>query len=231
MADVQTLRNFVRAQLDVDDEELPDAILNVYLQEAFDRTLAADNRWPRNEFTWTLVKAAGDDAADLPIDLNPPTIMSVIPVGDDAYRLVNIDHEAAEDAFPPMWNSGDGGSPLYFSVWQQRLFLWPRTATDVAYSVTLRGYRQPVWSSVAGNIPDLDERLHIPLCYFAIALAYAAQEDEVLEGVYMARWERDVRNQLRTIMEPAHHRPLVLHGGAPIGGMPTYIVQLPSDGP
>ena len=47
--DVQTLRNYVRNHLEVDDEELPDTLLNIYLQDAFERTVALDNRWPRNE--------------------------------------------------------------------------------------------------------------------------------------------------------------------------------------
>ena len=54
----QRLRAYVRNQLEVDDEELPDVLLNIYLQDAFDRTMALDNRWPRNETTWPLSKVA-----------------------------------------------------------------------------------------------------------------------------------------------------------------------------
>ena len=226
--DVQTLRNYIRDQLEVDDEELPDTILNVYLQEAFDRTMAADNRWPRYESTWNISKIAGTDSITLPLDLNVPSIMSVMSV-DNGYRLVMINHENAEDAFPPL-TSVNVGTPVYYSLWGGKLHLWPHLDTAATYDMTLRAYRQPVWSNGASDIPDLDPRLHATLAYFAIALAYAAQEDEILEGVYMARWDRDLKNQMRTIMEPMHHRPLVLHGGSTIGGVPSYVINPPVSG-
>jgi hypothetical protein len=97
--------------------------------------------------------------------------------------------------------------------------------------VRLRGYRQPVWSASASAIPDLDARLHQALAYYAIGLVYAAQEDEILEGVYMARWQRDVTQQAKMILEPARHRPLVLNGGGPVGGVPSYVINPPPVGP
>lgn len=224
--DVQTLRNYVRNQMEVDDEELPDVLLNIYLQEAFDRTMAADNRWPRYEKTWELSKVAGNDFITLPPDLNLPSIMAVMSV-TGGYQLSIINHENAEQSFPPAY-SNTAGTPLYVSVWEGRLWLWPSVATDATYDVSLRAYRQPVWSNVASEIPDLDPRLHATLAYFAIALAYAAQEDEILEGVYMARWDRDLKNQIRVMMEPVHNRPLVLHGGGPLGGVPSYVINPPA---
>jgi hypothetical protein len=223
--DVQALRSYVRAQLEVDDEELPDSILNVYLQEAFDRTMAADNRWPRYETTWSLSKVAGNAYISLPPDLNPPSVMSVMSVSE-GYPLTVINHENAEQAFVPA-NTNTTGTPIYVSFWGGQMWLWPRVGLDQAFDVTLRAYRQPVWSNGASDIPDLDPRLHTTLAYFAIALAYAAQEDEILEGVYMARWDRDLKNQMRTIMEPIHNRPLVMHGGATIGGVPSFVINLP----
>lgn len=226
--DVQTLRNYVRNQMEVDDEELPDVLLNVYLQEAFDRTMAADNRWPRYEKTWALSKVIGNDFITLPPDLNPPSIMAVMSV-TGGYPLAIINHENAEQSFP-MVSPSTSGTPLYASVWEGKMWLWPQVATDASHDINLRGYRQPVWSNVASEIPDLDPRLHATLAYFAIALAYAAQEDEILEGVYMARWDRDLKNQIRVMMEPIHNRPLVLHGGAPVGGVPSYVINPPPPG-
>jgi hypothetical protein len=226
--DVATIRSYVRNQLEVDDEELPDILLNVYLQEAFDRTMASDNRWPRYEKTWSLSKVAGNDFITLPPDLNLPSIMSVMAL-NDGYQLAIINHENAEQAFAPK-TTATNGSPVYISQWDNKLWLWPPVATDSTYDITLRGYRQPVWSNGASDIPDLDQRLHATLAYFAISLAYAAQEDEILEGVYLARWDRDLKQQLRTMMEPIHNRPLILHGGSPIGGVPSFVINPPLPG-
>jgi pimeloyl-ACP methyl ester carboxylesterase len=228
--DVTTLRNYVRDQMEVDDEELPDRLLNIYLQEAFDRTMAFDNRWPRYEKIWPLAKVAGADTITLPPDLNVPAIISVISMTDN-FRLTMINHENAEDSFAPLYQTGSGvGTPAYYSLWAGQMYLWPRVDTAASYDLLLRAYRQPVWSNGASDIPDLDTRLHATLAYFAISLAYAAQEDEILEGVYLARWDRDLRSQMRAILEPVHHRPLVMHGGAPVGGVPSYVIVPPTNG-
>ena len=227
--DVGGLRNFVRAQLEVDDEELPDSILNVYLQEAFDRTVLRTNRWPYYESIWNVSKIAGQDSVTLPAGLNVPGIMSVLST-KDGYRLVAMNHETAEDTFSPI-TALNVGSPVYFSIWNNRLWLWPKVNSDAVYDMQLRGYRHPVWSNGASDIVDMDPRIHLALAYYAIALAYAAQEDEVLEGTNQARWDRDIVNAMNSMLEPVHHRPLVMHGGGPIGGVPGYYVNLPSNPP
>ena len=47
----------------------------------------------------------------------------------------------------------------------------------------------------AGAEPDCDIRLHQLLAHYAIALCYAQQEDEVLEDVYMKRWQASYRRR------------------------------------
>lgn len=222
--DVQELRDYVRAQMDVDDRDLTDPILNVYLQEAFDRTMLFTNQWPRNETIWQLSKVVDATSVTLPADLNIPSILSVVGL-DDGFRLVQTNQESAEQHFGINANTG---KPAYFSIWGNELYLWPQLSLDKTYDLILRGYRQPVWSNAASTIPDLDPRLHALLAYFALALAYAKEEDEVMEGIYMARWQRDVSQAAKMILEPSHNRPLVMHGGAPIGGAPSYTVTTPA---
>ncbi len=221
--DVQGLRDFTRKQMDVDDRDLPDPLLNAYLQEAFDRTMLITNMWPRNETIWPLSKINTLDSVTLPADLNLPTIVSVHGVGDK-FQLVQINQESAERHFGV---PAAHGRPIYFSVWGNELYLWPPVTTETTYDLVLRGYRQPLWDSAASTIPDMDVRLHIPLCYYALGLAYAKEEDEVMEGIYMARWQRDATQAAKMIMEPKHNRPLVLHGTAPIGGSSSYTVTPP----
>lgn len=223
--DTQDLRDYVRAQLEVDDEELPDSILNVYLQDGFERTISMDNRWPRSEKTWDVSKASGSPSATLPSDLNIPSIMSVVSTAD-GYRLAIMSHANAEDTFTPLTSSGFT-QPLYVSFWAQKMYLWPQLPLDQSYDVQIQGYSQPAWDNSASAIPDLDPRLHIALCYYAMALSYAAQEDEVLEGVYMARWNRDVMQTIKTLLAPVHNHPLVLHGGSRIGRTPSYVIVPP----
>lgn len=221
----QEIRDYVRNHIQVDDEELPDTLLNVYLQDAFERTISMDNRWPRNEQTYTVSKVPGSEAATLPAALSIPSIMSVVSV-DDGYRLPIMPHENMEDVFIPNYTEG-GGHPIYASVWAGQMYFWPKPNLDSSYDVTIRAYAAPVWTGGASDIPDLDPRLHIALAYYAMSLVYASQEDEVLEGVYLARWNRDTTQTIKAIMEPVHSHPLVLHGGNPVGGWPSFVVNLP----
>lgn len=208
----------------MDDEELPDTILNVYLQDAFDATMAADNRWPRYEAVWGVSKVADTLNVTLPVDCQVNTIMSV--TGQDGYRLVYMPLENVEDLFTPSTMIATG-APIYWSFWDRTMYLRPQPEPTVSYDVTIRGYRQPVWDSAASTVPDLDPRLHLCLAYYAMALSYAAQEDDVLEGVYMARWNRDLAARAKVILEPSYHRPLVLNNGQPVGGVAPYVVNLP----
>ena len=223
--DVATLRAYVRNHLEVDDEELPDMLLDPYLQDAFERTMSLDNRWPRNEATWHVAKVPGDYNVALPPDVLIPAILSVL-THSNSRRLTYITQENIEDLFTanPVTATGD---PVYWSTWGREMTLWPNPGLDASYDVTIRGYRQPAWNTGASAIPDLDQRLHPALAYYAMALAYAAQEDEILEGVYMARWDRDVKTFMRAIMDPPRHRPLVMHGGAVFGGGNTYVIVPP----
>ena len=224
--DVGTIKTYVRDHLEMDEEELPDGLLNVYLQDAFDRTMAYDNRWPRYEKTWGLSQVSGETEITLPADLNRPSIMTVISDAD-GYRLVMASPENAEQVFLDGNTSVQTGAPVYYSVWQNKMTLWPQPGA-LPYNLTVRAYRQPVWTNGSSDVPDLDDRLHITLAYYAMSLVYAQQEDEILEGVYMARWQRDLSQQMKTILEAPHHRPLVLHGGAMIGGAPSYVINPPT---
>jgi hypothetical protein len=211
--------------MDVDERDLPDALLNVYLQEAFDRTMAMTNQWPRSEKTWQVALLPGLTSVTLPPDLNIPGLISVIAVAN-GYRLSAINQEAAETNYANL-NEASDTNPLYFSVWGTEMFLWPRVSKVDPFDLLVRGYRQPMWDNAASVIPDLDPRLHVTLAYFALSLAYAQQEDDVLEAAYLARWNRDLMQQIKTIMEPVHARPLVMHGGSPVGGVPSYVVFPP----
>ena len=235
--DVQELRDYVRNHLELDEEDLPDTLLNVYLQDAFDRTMAYDSQWPRYETIWPAALVAGQNTVALPADMDPPTIISVLTTVN-GYRLVQVNQENAEATFLNGNVTVLTGEPLYYSIYGvdagglPQLYLWPTPDTTAGpYQLTIRAYRKPVWDSGASIIPDMDPRLHLCLAYYAMGLVYAAQEDEILEGVYMSRWQRDLAQTAKMILNPRHHRPLVMNGGAPIGGVPSYYIVPPPSVP
>lgn len=205
LADV---RAAVRTQADLDAEDLPDATVDAFIREGFERTYATEQRWPFFQYTWTLDQFDVDDFIILP---TPPDYeLDVVARlhNSDGESLLMLDQSYAEDRFE---NSPDG-EPRYFSIWGERLSLWPRP-TDVARTFTLRGWRKPKWTGVGTEELDGDERLHQAIVHYAVALAYAQIEDPEQESTYMRRWETLVATYRRDVTRPNYHEPIVLSGG------------------
>lgn len=205
------LRSIVRTQTQTDTADLPDVTIDVYLQQAFERTLNAETRWPFYAQTWDLVLDPDANTLTLAGDVAEPGIMALIDK-TSGVRLGMVPHVWAEDRFV---GSNVASSPgMLYSVWGDKIYLWPQSTFPEAHTYKLRGYRTPLtWLTPEGS-PDCDPRLHLPLTHYAVALAYAQQEDGELEQVYMARWLADVEIARRAIMDPVHQRPLVMSGMA-----------------
>jgi len=211
---LQELRDYIRMQLDMDSEELPNGMLDSYLSEAYLRMISMESRWPFFESRWTVEKLGGY-GIDLPADCDPSGLYSVID-GDNGMRLVQVANEQAEDNFRQISTTT---MPVYYTIWGGVLELWPDPATD--RELHLRGYRYPRdWMAQgAGAEVDADPRLHIILAHYAIALSYAQQEDEVLEDLYMKRFTAGFAAARDAICNPRHNRPLIYAGGLPLGGI------------
>jgi hypothetical protein len=203
------LRSIVRTQTQTDAADLPDSTIDVYLQQGFERTINAETRWPFYAETWDLTLDPGTNMLTLPGNVAESGIMALTD-GVNGVRLGMVPQVWAEDRFV-----GGNGATLtagLYSVWGEKLYLWPQGTHAEARSYKLRGYRTPMtWLTPEGS-PDCDQRLHLPLTHFAAALAYAQQEDGELEQMYMARWLADVEIARQAIMDPIHQRPLVMAG-------------------
>lgn len=212
--DLQQLRDYVRTQLDVDEEELPNALLDSYFVEGFNRTIAMETRWPFYETIWNVAYVPAEGAIAVPPDCDPAGIMALVDLSS-GIRLLQISNEAAEDNFVGGQLNGSA-VPASYSLYGDKIVLWPSPGENER-SYYLRGYRlSHDWiAEGAGSSPDCDPRLHILLAHYAIALAYAQQEDEVLEDVYMKRWQSSFISLHSAICTPRHHRPLVLNVGVP----------------
>ena len=208
---LQQLRDAIRVQLDMDSEELPNALLDSYLQEGYSRTIAMENRWPFFEATWT-VGSTGTTTIDIPTDCNTQQITTLID-GQTGVRLMQIANELAEDNFV---QGTTISQPIYYTIWGNQITLWPHYSGEPR-SFHLRGYRlEKNWVAEGASAEvDADIRLHQLLIHYAIALAYAQQEDEVLEDVYMKRWQSSYMAAHNAICSPRHHRPVIMNGGLP----------------
>ena len=189
----------------MDEEELPNVMLDSYLGEAYLRMISMENRWPFFESRWDAAKIAGQPDVILPLDCDPSGLHSVID-GETGMRLVQVANEQAEDNFSQLATTTQ---PMYYTIWSSVLRLWPDPDTD--RPLRLRGFRfASNWvTQGAGAEVDADPRLHILLAHYAIALSYAQQEDEVLEDVYMKRFQAGFAAARNAICNTRHHRPLI----------------------
>jgi hypothetical protein len=136
---LQEMRQFLWTQLDVDDEEYPPALLDTYLSEGYSQTLAASERWPFLEHTWTLTKADGATTIDLPTDLDEGGVYSLVD-NTRHHRLTQVANELAEDFLYDGLVST--AVPYFFTIWGGQIKLW-NTGSDGEREFTLRGQRSP----------------------------------------------------------------------------------------
>jgi len=218
---LQQLRDAIRNQLDMDVEELPNALLDSYLQEGYTRTISMENRWPFFQIE-TTVTSDGGTTLTLPAGINVAEIVTLFD-NVTGFLLMQIAPEMGEDNFI---SGAAVTQPVYYTIWGDQITLWPHYSGDPR-SFTLRGYRlESDWMSAgAGAEVDADPRLHILLAHYAIALSYAQQEDEVLEDTYMKRFMSGFSAAHAAICNPRHHRPLIYAGGLPLGGTGSQTMQ------
>lgn len=191
---LQQMRDLVRAQLDLDDTDLPDALLDAYIQEGYDRVLELEQRWPFMEIRWTLDVPAGgevpmpDDASFIEMAIDP-----------SGRVLPRIPPRLAVMSFPP--GNTATGTPAYWTRINRSMVLLP--ANSGLVTLTVLGYRQGSnWIGLVGASGecDCDRRLHIPICWYACSLGYAQQEDEVLEATYLNRFKESSAQAREAIM-------------------------------
>jgi hypothetical protein len=208
MTTLAELRTYVRTQTETTSAELPNATIDRYFQEAFNRTISVETGWPFFEEVWIVTQTAGDAFAPLPVDVDG--ISSLKDVVNHNFRLTMIDYDEAEDQY--FRTVATTGEAYEYSVWKSIIYFWPAITFTVDREYSMRGYRKPSdWIAVGdAGVPDCDTRLHLPLAHYAIALAYAQQEAADLEAEYMQRWQMDSEAARSAIMDPSHHLPLIM---------------------
>lgn len=202
---LQQMRDAVRAQLDLDEEDLPNVLVDSFLEEAQQQTLVKENLWPFLQSAWNV--NATDDGAPVPLPPNVDAIESV--VDSEGNKLFDVSHEYAEQYY-----ASQTGSALLYSLWGGNMYLWPKPEVEVAY--TIRGWRVPApLDGVASAEPDCDVRLHLPMVHYACSRAYAQQEDEVLANEYLRTWSAAVEGVRRHLMRPKHVGRFSMGEGVP----------------
>lgn len=215
------MRTAVRTHLELDEDDLPNSLVDGYLREAFQRTIQREQRWPFLENDWS-VSALTVGKFDMPTDLG-----GLAEVSYNGAVLVHISHNLATQTFGRD-DTPTAGQPRYFSIWGQQIHVWP--LLDVGETIRLRGWRLPTEfaspSSASSSEPDCDPRLHLTLVHYAISRVYAQQEDEVLERTHLDSWNRGVELARVDIMRSIYSDPLIMNQGMTLPTLSSRLVGL-----
>lgn len=201
------IRTYVRTHIDLDDEDLPDSLLDLFIREGSKRIEKASSRWPFYESAWTLATVAGQ--RDYPFSAIGTDLDQIAAVAHDQAPLEYIGSDLYSILNPVSATSQS--RPQRFAWWNSTLSLWP--TPDAAYTLYIRGYRKPTdWvSNGAGAQPDLPDELHNTVATWALAKAYIQQEDPELGQLYERQFVDELTEFKRRIAETPHPQPLVLN--------------------
>lgn len=213
MATTREIRQLVWDIMDLEDVDLPGALVVQFIRDGFDRIINLERRWPFYETTYTLNTVAGQ--RDYPISSigtgNLREVVSILDNSSAGNRLGIVSLDEAEAVWHGSFDVPT--RPLLYAEWGDVIKLYPRP--DTIYPLSIRGYRKPsyTWTTDIDTAPDCDERFHTALAYYAISQAYKRQEDNEMTQMYKQSFDEAVSLAKQDIMRPPSHRPMIMSRG------------------
>ena len=226
MSNVNELIQLVRDITDLDEADLPVALIRTYIKDGYDRVINLERRWPFFETSATLSTVSGQ--RDYPLSsIASGTFREITSIVDTSMAGNRLSLVSIDDA-ERVWNAAlDSPSrPLYFVEWGDNIKLYPKP--DAVYPLSIRGYRKPTytWVTDANVQVDCDERLHTAIAYYAISQAYKRQEDTEMANVYKQSFDEAVGLARGELMRSPAHRPMIFAGGSPRFNENYWLQQL-----
>jgi hypothetical protein len=219
-----TLRSQVRDMADLDATDLSNTIIDQFAREGFQRIYALERRWPILQETYTFNTVANQREYTVSTIGDIREIISVVDTSTQGARLSLIDYNDAESIW--LGNLDVASRPYFYSFWDKKLQLWAKP--DIVYSMTVRAFRNPVytWLTNITQDIDLDEWFHAILPYFVLARVYQRQEDSDLANMYMKSFEEGVAFARRDLMKASSAQPVVMSGGKQYPTMKRWLQTL-----
>jgi hypothetical protein len=213
------LRQTVRDIVDLDADDLPDGLLNLFIRDGYYRILDVEKRWTWLETSFTFNTVQGQRAYTIANFTADPIsqVASIVDNSDIGTRLDMIGYDMGEAT----WNgtTDTNGDPLFYAVWNGQIHLFPKP--DNARTLTCRGYREPIDWQTSGGAVDAAPSLHFPLVYYAVSRVYQRLEDAQMAAMYKQSFDEGVALARNNIMKPNSHGQLILAHGQ-TRGRPTF---------
>lgn len=213
------LRQTVRDIVDLDADDLPDGLLNLYIRDGYYRILDLEKRWAWLETSFSFNTVAEQRAYDIASFAADP-ISQVVSVVDNVgvgARLDMVGYDMAEQTYIGSYDTS--GDPLFYAVWNGQIHLFPKPNNVRALAV--RAYREPIDWQTTGDAVDAAPSLHFPLVYYACSRIYQKLEDAQMAAVYKQAFDEGVALARQNIMKPTSHGQLIMAHGQ-TKGRPTF---------
>lgn len=204
------IRAFVRGHMDIEEDDLPNDVLDVFIREGSKRIERAEKRWPFYAKRWEYTTASG--TAEIPFSTIGADLREISAIKGPQWRLTHIGQDLADEVWPE--STTQTGEPTHFSIENETLYLWPEPGDT--YVLIVRGYRTATdWvADGAGAEPDLPDELHNTVATWALARAYGQQDDPEMASLYERQFSDELtlyRNRLHDSPAP---QPIVLNHGS-----------------
>jgi hypothetical protein len=244
---IQLLENISQLQIgyDPDVDDINQDLVLQFLKEGFQTIVDSEVRWPWFETSYKQLVVYGQQTVDrfdqvstfspyqiqelpnVPI-YNIKELINVIAIQGDSVvdpalqyanyglELIYLGQHQAERIW--VGSNNQPNIPGYFSLWANKLYLWPRP--NQQYTLYIRGYRVPdlLWlqdsnNSESTNYVDLDLELQACLVSYTMSRIYQFQEDPEMSAVYSNQFQANLRNYQDYITAPSSNQPLIYSGG------------------
>ena len=211
---VSDIRSFVYSHLDVESDELPSSLLDVFMRDAVIRIISFFNEsptWLQVEYSFTTVPEQQAYSLDATSGLTTPTPLQAIDeVRSPLFSLTPRSHRQVRASYR---TDAPSGRPQDFSVWGRTLYLWPKPVDAEAFSVL--GVRQPDWDWVSSGstTPDVPEEFHPLIAQWTLSRAYAQQDDPEMADFYRGEFVSELGNIASRWTANLTSQPLVMNGG------------------
>ena len=237
---IELLENLSQLQIgyDNDIDDINQDLVLQFLKEGFQTIVDSETRWPWFESEYTSVANFGEpfitnfalNHTYSPYFTTPQIVtineikevVNVIAIqGTQQFEnygneLIYIGQHQAERIWIGATNQT--GIPGYFSMWSNRVYMWPRP--NQLYTLYIRGYRQPSFTwlqnsndAESTDYVDLDLESQACLISYTMSRMYQFQEDPEMSGVYRNQFATNLKNYQDYLTAPSSNQPIIFSGG------------------
>ena len=183
---LQNTRDYVRLSLDTDIEELPDVLLDAWINEGETHVQRLPWLLSDREAEYTFASIA--NTASYTFASIDATLDEIVGVEAERWALDFRPHLQMVRKYA--WSNSTTSEPIEYSVRGRKLFLW--AVPNAAFTFIVRGYRKPVITTAAATTFDVPEEFHVLIGEWALARAYEWQDDDIMSALKFQRFEQQV---------------------------------------